>query len=113
MLTGILKKSFKVVETRSGRASYYSDFFQNRPTASGEIFDNYEYTAAHLDLPFNTKARITNPRNGRSVVIKINDRGPFIPGRIIDLSRIAARDLGLLQAGVGQVEIQILKPEID
>ncbi|MGX7951757.1 septal ring lytic transglycosylase RlpA family protein [Tsuneonella sp. HG249] len=91
-----------------GVASYYADKFNGRRTASGESFSNAAMTAAHRSLPFGSKVRVTNPANGRSVVVRINDRGPFHGGRVIDLSRNAANQLGLVQRGSGRVELEIL-----
>lgn len=91
-----------------GRASWYGEAFQGRPTASGEPFDMYAHTAAHRNLPFGTRVRVTNLENGRSVVVRINDRGPWVEGRIIDLSYAAARELGMLEAGVVRVELRLL-----
>jgi rare lipoprotein A len=102
-------KKLKVAQTLEGKASYYANFFHGRKTSSGEIFDKNKYTAAHKTLPFGTKVRVVNQRNGRSVVVRINDRGPFIAGRVIDLSQIAARDIGLLSAGVANVKVHVLK----
>jgi rare lipoprotein A len=92
----------------TGVASYYADQFNGRRTASGERFDNRAYTAAHRTLPFGTRVRVTNPANGASVVVRINDRGPFTRGRTIDLSRVAAEDLGLVQRGHGTVQLEQL-----
>lgn len=92
----------------SGVASYYADKFNGRRTASGETFSNRELTAAHRTLPFGSKVRVTNPRNGKSVVVRINDRGPFHGGRVIDVSRAAASELGLIQRGHGTVELALL-----
>ncbi|MBD3400144.1 MAG: septal ring lytic transglycosylase RlpA family protein [Candidatus Coatesbacteria bacterium] len=91
-----------------GRASWYGDAFQGRPTASGEPFDMYAHTAAHRNLPFGTRVRVTNLENGRSVVVRINDRGPWVEGRIIDLAYAAARELGMIEAGVVRVELRLL-----
>jgi len=92
-------------------ASYYAEPYQGRRTASGEIFDSYkDLSAAHRTLPFNTIVRVTNTSNGREVDVKINDRGPFIDGRVIDLSYRAARDLDMIRAGLIPVKIKILKP---
>jgi len=102
-------KKLKVAKTIEGKASYYANFFQGRKTASGEIYNKQKYTAAHKTLPFGTKVRVVNQRNDRSVVVEINDRGPFVGNRIIDLSQIAARDIGLLSAGVTNVKVNILK----
>jgi len=102
-------KKLKVAKIIEGKASYYANFFQGKKTASGEIYNKQKYTAAHKTMPFGTKVRVVNQRNGRSVVVKINDRGPFIGNRIIDLSQIAARDIGLLSAGVVNVKVNMLK----
>lgn len=92
----------------SGVASYYADKFNGRRTASGESFSNGAMTAAHRSLPFGSKVRVTNPANGRSVVVRINDRGPFHGGRVIDLSKSAASTLGLIQRGSGRVELSLV-----
>ncbi|MCS7000244.1 MAG: septal ring lytic transglycosylase RlpA family protein [Bacteroidota bacterium] len=88
-----------------GLASYYHDDFHGRRTASGEVFRQDRLTAAHPTLPFGTRVHVRNLRNGRSVVVRITDRGPFVPGRIIDLSRAAAEHLGMLADGIAEVEI--------
>jgi len=90
-------------------ASFYGEEFHGRQTSSGEIFDMYEYTAAHKTLPFGTRLKVTNLANGRSVIVVVNDRGPFIPGRDLDLSYGAARKIGLVGMGVGKVKVRILK----
>jgi rare lipoprotein A len=84
-------------------ASWYGPEFHGRPTASGEIFDMYAMTAAHRELPFGTRLRITNPENNRSVVVTVNDRGPFVRGRDIDLSYGAAKEIGIINKGVTRV----------
>ncbi len=89
-------------------ASWYGDEFHGRPTASGEIFNMYDYTAAHRTLPFGTRLRLINPENGRSVVVRINDRGPFVRGRDIDISYAAARKLRILQKGTATLYVQYL-----
>ena len=91
-----------------GVASYYADQFHGRRTASGERFDMAALTAAHRTLPFGSKVRVTNPANGKSVVVRINDRGPFTGGRTIDVSRAAAQRLGLIARGHGRVELALL-----
>ena len=96
------------VQTIHGAASWYGPGFHGRLTANGERFDQNEMTAAHKKLPFGTQVRVTNPANGRSVVVRINDRGPFIGERVIDLSRGAAERIGLLHRGVGTVKIEVL-----
>jgi rare lipoprotein A len=92
----------------TGEASYYAARFQGRPTASGERFDNGQLTAAHRTLPFGTKVRVTNLSNGRSVVVRVNDRGPYARGRIIDLSQAAARRIDMVRAGVARVRVEPL-----
>ncbi len=91
-----------------GLASFYGYDGSSNKTASGERFHPEKMTAAHRSLPFGTKVRVTNPRNGRSVVVRINDRGPFIRGRVIDLSYGAARVLGIISRGVAPVKIKVL-----
>lgn len=91
-----------------GLASWYGDQFNGRPTATGEIFDMHALTAAHKTLPLPGLIEVTNTANGRRVVLRVNDRGPFVDGRILDLSRGAAQELGLLQAGVGEVRVRYL-----
>ncbi|WP_379921051.1 septal ring lytic transglycosylase RlpA family protein [Erythrobacter sp. R86502] len=99
------------VETRLGRgsASYYAARFNGRRTASGERFDNSAMTAAHRTLPFGTRLRVTNPANGRSVVVRVNDRGPFTRGRLIDVSRAAADELGMVARGHADVELAVIE----
>ncbi|MEP5938701.1 MAG: septal ring lytic transglycosylase RlpA family protein [Erythrobacter sp.] len=92
----------------TGRASFYGKRFHGRMTANGELFNMNAMTAAHKTLPFGTMVRVTNARNGRSVVVRINDRGPFIRGRVIDLSRAAARKIGMIQSGHASVRLEII-----
>lgn len=92
----------------SGKASWYGPGFHGRLTANGERYNQNALTAAHRSLPFGTRVRVTNLNNGRSVVVRINDRGPFIRGRIIDLSAAAAHNLGMVHHGVVPVNIQVL-----
>ncbi|AOX04627.1 hypothetical protein BJP34_31400 [Moorena producens PAL-8-15-08-1] len=91
-----------------GVASWYGSAFHGRRTASGERFNQYALTAAHRTLQFGTRVKVTNLRNGRSVIVRINDRGPNVRGRMIDLSRGAARIIGLVRSGTGPVHIEIL-----
>ncbi len=91
-----------------GVASWYGRKFHGRPTASGEIYDMYAMTAAHKSLPLPTYAQVTNLSNGRSVVVRVNDRGPFVDNRLIDLSYAAAIELDLIAAGTGLVEVKAL-----
>jgi rare lipoprotein A len=93
----------------SGKASYYADKFQGRKTASGERYDHNARTAAHRTLPFGTKVKVTNVKNGKSVVVRVNDRGPFVKGRIIDLSRSAFERIGDLRAGVISVRVEVVR----
>jgi rare lipoprotein A len=90
-----------------GLASWYGEAFQLRQTASGEPFDMNELTAAHRFLPLNTVVRVTNLRNGQSVVVRINDRGPYVRGRTIDLSSYAAKQLGMRNSGLAPVRIDV------
>ena len=93
-----------------GLASYYAEPYDGRRTASGEIFNSYqELTAAHRTLPFNTVVKVTNEANGRDVSVRINDRGPFVKGRVIDLSYKAAKEIDLVRAGVAPVKLTIVK----
>ncbi|MEM7703459.1 MAG: septal ring lytic transglycosylase RlpA family protein [Pseudomonadota bacterium] len=92
----------------TGVASYYGKRFHGRLTANGERFNMNAMTAAHKTLPFGTRVRVTNPSNGRSVTVRINDRGPFIRGRTIDLSRAAATKLGMISRGHARVKLDIV-----
>jgi rare lipoprotein A len=91
-----------------GLASWYGGKFQGRRTASGEIFDTRQLTAAHRSLPFGTRVLVTNLENGKSVTVRINDRGPFVTGRVIDLSLAAAAAIGLTGRGVTPVRLEVL-----
>lgn len=91
-----------------GVASWYGPGFAGRLTASGEVFDPNELTAAHRTLPFGTRVRVTSVRSGRSVVVRINDRGPFAKNRIIDLSRAAAEAIGMIGSGVSRVRLSLV-----
>jgi rare lipoprotein A len=96
------------VSDQSGMASYYHDRFQGRRTASGAAYDKHSYSAAHKTLPLGTQVRVTDARSGKSVVVRINDRGPYARGRVIDLSRAAAREIGLTRKGVTPVKLEVL-----
>jgi rare lipoprotein A len=96
----------KAEEGQTGEASWYGPGHIGHKTATGEIFTGEELTAAHRDLPLGSLVRVVNKRTGRSVVVRINDRGPFVAGRIIDLSARAARDLGVLAAGLASVRLE-------
>ena len=88
------------------KASWYGPRFHGRTTANGEIYDQTAYTAAHKSLPFGTLLRITNPRNNKTLIVRINDRGPYIPGRQLDLSKAAAEELGIVHSGVKKLKIE-------
>ncbi|MGE4546909.1 MAG: septal ring lytic transglycosylase RlpA family protein, partial [Desulfurella sp.] len=103
-------KSVNVGYTEEGLASWYGPQFQGQLTASGEIFDMYKLTAASRTLPLNVYVKVTNLDNNSSTVVKINDRGPFVQGRILDLSYEAAKQIGMLQAGVVPVRITVVSP---
>ncbi len=94
--------------TETGKASYYADKFAGRRTASGSVYRPGQLTAAHNTLPFGTKVRVTNPRNHRSVKVVVTDRGPHVKGRIIDLSKKAARKIDIIDAGVAPVELKVI-----
>lgn len=92
-----------------GKASYYGEEFHGRKTASGEIFNKWDYTCAHKKLPFDTRIKVTNLKNQRTVIVRVNDRGPFVKGRIIDLSFAAAKKIGMIKDGVVKVKIEVLR----
>lgn len=94
--------------TLHGKASFYGGKWHGRKTANGEIYNQNSMTAAHKTLPFNTRVRVTNLKNGRSVVLRINNRGPFKPGRIIDVSVAAANQLGMVKSGVVPAKVEVL-----
>lgn len=93
-----------------GLASWYGEAFQWRPTASGELFDMYMPSAAHKTLPLPSIVEVTNLDNGKRIKVRVNDRGPFVDGRIIDLSRAAADELGMVRAGVARVRVRYVSP---
>ncbi|HEX8506865.1 MAG TPA: septal ring lytic transglycosylase RlpA family protein [Hymenobacter sp.] len=94
-----------------GRASWYGSYFQGKRTTSGERYNRFQYTCAHKTLPFGTRLRVTNVKNGKSVVVRVTDRGPFRHERIIDLSEIAARPLGITECGAATVVAEVVAPE--
>jgi rare lipoprotein A len=94
--------------TQEGIASYYADKFHGRQTANGERFNQNALTAAHKTLPLGTKVRVTRINTGKSVVVRINDRGPFIKGRVIDLSKRAAGKLGIIKRGLAKVRVEVI-----
>jgi rare lipoprotein A (peptidoglycan hydrolase) len=91
-----------------GEASYYGEELAGNPTASGELFEPGKLTAAHRSLPLGSRVRVTNVSNGESVVVRVNDRGPFAKNRVIDVSKAAAREIGLLRRGTGQVRLELV-----
>ena len=93
-----------------GTASWYGEQFQGKPTASGEPFDMRDFTAAHPSLPLGSFVKVTNLRNGKAVVVRINDRGPVVEGRIIDVSYNAARALGFRERGLQRVRLDLYQP---
>ncbi|MBK8502446.1 MAG: septal ring lytic transglycosylase RlpA family protein [Saprospiraceae bacterium] len=97
-----------VVATYHGKASYYADSFHHQKTASGELYDTSLYTAAHLDFSFGQQIRVTSKDNGKSVIVRINDRGPFNKRRIVDLSKAAAKEIGMLDAGIITVRLEVI-----
>ena len=92
-----------------GIASYYGDAFHGKKTASGEVFDQWKLTCAHRDLPFGTRLKVTNLENKKSVIVRVNDRGPWVSGRIVDLSYAAAKKIGMVTQGLTKVRIEIMK----
>lgn len=92
-----------------GKASYYADRFEGKPTASGQEYRSKKLTAAHRSLPFGTRVKVTNLKNDKTIIVIINDRGPFVKGRIIDLSKAAATKIDLIKDGVANVVIEVLK----
>ncbi|MEN8123945.1 MAG: septal ring lytic transglycosylase RlpA family protein [Bacteroidota bacterium] len=108
LLFSIFQKSNSQT-TEVGLTSYYNDKFDGRPTASGMTYDKTKMTAAHRTLPFNTKIKVTNLINNKSIVVIVNDRGPFIKGRILDLSKAAAIKLDFINEGVAKVMLEVLE----
>jgi rare lipoprotein A len=105
-----VRKPAKTKPYQVGTASWYGQIFDGKPTASGEPYDMYDMTAAHLKLPMGSYVRVTNLRNGRAVVVRVNDRGPIVPGRIIDLSYGAAQALQFKQRGLQRVRLDLVNP---
>ncbi len=92
----------------TGSISFYSEYFRGKRTANGERFDPDAMTLAHRSLPFGTQVKVTNLRNGRSVLLRVNDRGPFVRARIADVSKAAARALGFLRKGVTRAKLEVI-----
>jgi len=99
----------KVESIQEGIASFYGTEFDGKTTANGETFDMYKFTAAHRTLPLGTKVKVKNLENNRSIILRINDRGPYVDGRIIDLSYAAAKQLGFVENGTARVRIEVLE----
>lgn len=100
------RKSYTGSGSETGLASFYADTYNGKKTANGETYRSSSYTAAHKKLPFGTKVKVTNLSNGKTVKVKVNDRGPFVSGRIIDLTRAAAKKIDMVNAGVVKVKIR-------
>lgn len=98
--------AIKYIDRGTFKASWYGPKFHGKFTANGEVYDQMAFTAAHKQLKFGTLLKVTNPRNGRSVIVRINDRGPYIEGRDLDLSKGAAIELGMMRKGVARLKIQ-------
>lgn len=99
--------------TEEGNASWYGEPFNGRRASNGEIYDMHKLTAAHRTIPFNTMVRVTNLTNGKSTVVRITDRGPFVAGRVIDLSYAAAREIEMIGPGVAPVRLDVISQEVD
>ena len=100
-------------DTQKGEASWYGSQYHGKPTSSGELYNKNKMTAAHKTLPFGTKVKVTNLQNNESVIVRINDRGPFVGDRIIDVSEVAARKLQFHADGIGNVKVEVLELPMD
>jgi len=109
----VRKQAGKPKPYQVGTASWYGEYFVGKPTASGEPYDMYDMTAASLTIPLGTYVRVTNLRNGKVVVVRVNDRGPVVPGRIIDLSYGAAQALHFKDKGLQRVRLDIARPHVN
>ena len=103
-------KSVNVGHEQAGVASWYGPGFNGKKTASGEVYDMFDMTAAHSSLPLDTVVQVKNMKNNKEVVVRINDRGPFVGDRVIDLSFTAARELGMVGPGTAPVSLKVIKP---
>ena len=110
LLLLLLLCSAALAQVQTGKASFYADKFEGRPTASGEKYRHNKLTAAHKTLPFGTKVKVTNLDNNKTVEVVINDRGPYVDGRIIDLSKSDAEQLGFINQGLAEVKMEIIDP---
>src|SRR6478609_8359806 len=104
----LLTLSCAFAQIQTGKASFYADKFEGSPTASGEKYKHNKLTAAHKSLPFGTKVKVTNIANNQTVEVVINDRGPYVEGRIIDLSKAAAEQLGFINLGLAEVQVEVI-----
>ena len=109
LLTGCAASRGSVID--SGMASWYGPGFHGKTTANGETYDQNAMTAAHRTLPFNTVVRVINVENGKAVTVRINDRGPYVDNRVIDLSSAAAREIDMVDAGLARVRLQLVRSE--
>ena len=105
--------SLEYINRGTMRASWYGPKFHGKITANGEVYDQMAYTAAHKSMRFGTLLKLTNKRNGKSVMVRINDRGPYIPGRQLDVSKAVAMDLGMIYNGVARLVVEEIKPGTD
>jgi rare lipoprotein A len=110
-ISEVRKQAGKPKPYQVGTASWYGENFAGKPTASGEPYDMYDMTAAHLTLPMGSYVRVTNLKNGKAVVVRVNDRGPIVPGRIIDLSFGAAQALQFRHRGLQRVRLDLMGPQ--
>ena len=110
-LVGIFSNTLTAQEVQLGEASYYNDKYHNQSTSSGELYNKNAMTAAHRKLPFGTMVKVTRLDNNRSVVVRINDRGPYKDRRVIDLSRAAAEKINLIQDGVADVKVEVINKD--
>jgi rare lipoprotein A len=109
LFAAILLSSFVFQKEEIGKAGYYADSFHGRKTSSGELYDKYAFTCAHKTLAFGTKVKVTRLDNNRSVVVRVNDRGPSVEGYVVDLSRAAAEEIDLIKIGVTRVKVEIVE----
>jgi rare lipoprotein A len=93
---------------QKGIASFYHDSLHGRKTASGQVYNKHRLSAAHKTLPLGTRIQVTDAKTGRSIVVRVNDRGPFVKGRIVDLSKEAAKELGIVDRGIARVDLKVL-----
>lgn len=108
----IVATTLPVQAQQDGRASYYHNSLHGRTMSNGQPYDRNRLTCAHRTLPFGTKLRVTNQANGKQVIVEVTDRGPFVRGRVIDLSYAAAREIGMIAAGVGSIRIEVLPRDV-